>query len=93
MREYFPDVKRIRYEGAETKNPLAFRHYNAEEVVLGKRMSEHLRFSVCYWHTFKHLGGDPFGAGTMIREYNASPDAMEVAEKTMEAAFEFFSKL
>ncbi len=93
MNEYFPEVKRIGYEGPDTKNPLSFRHYNADEVVLGKTMREHLRFSVCYWHTFKNLGGDPFGPGTMIRNYNAPSDVMEVAEKTLEAAFEFFSKL
>ncbi|MCH9022967.1 MAG: xylose isomerase, partial [Planctomycetes bacterium] len=93
MNEYFPDVKRIGYEGPDTKNPLAFRHYDADEVVLGKTMRDHLRFSVCYWHTFKNLGGDPFGPGTMVRNYNEPSDAMEAAEKTLEAAFEFFSKL
>ena len=93
MTEYFPEVKKIAYEGAETKNPLAFKHYNADEVVLGKTMAEHLRFSVCYWHTFKGLGGDPFGPGTIIRNYDQYDDAMVVAEKTLEAAFEFFVKL
>ena len=93
MTEYFPEVKTIAYEGADTKNPLAFKHYNADEVVLGKTMAEHLRFSVCYWHTFKGLGGDPFGPGTIIRNYDQHDDPMTVAEKTLEAAFEFFTKL
>lgn len=93
MTEYFPEVKKIAFEGADTKNPLAFKHYNAGEVVLGKTMAEHLRFSVCYWHTFKGLGGDPFGPGTIIRNYDQHDDPMVVAEKTLEAAFEFFTKL
>ena len=93
MVEYFPEVKSITYEGPDSKNPLAFKHYNPKEMVLGKPMSEHLRFSVCYWHTFKNLGGDPFGVGTMIRQYNDSSDPMQIAEMTMDAAFEFFTKL
>ncbi len=92
-REFFPGVKAIKYEGPDSKNPLAFKHYNPKEKVMGKTMAEHLRFGVCYWHTFKGLGGDPFGPGTMIREYNASSDPMEVARMTMQAAFELFTKL
>jgi len=93
MAEYFPEVKKIKYEGADAKNPLSFKHYNPQERVLGKTMEEHLRFAVCYWHTFKGLGSDPFGPGTMIRAYNKSDDPMKVAQMTMEAAFEFFIKL
>lgn len=93
MSEYFPEVKQIKYEGPKSKNPLAFKHYNPDETVLGKTMAEHLRFSVCYWHTFKNLGGDQFGVGTIIRKYNDSSDPMEVADMTMDAAFEFFTKL
>lgn len=93
MKEYFPEIKKIKYEGPDSKNPLSFKHYNPEEVVLGKTMAEHLRFSVCYWHTFKALGADPFGQGTMIRDYNTSSEAMKIAEMTLEAAFEFFTKL
>ncbi|MBW8036593.1 MAG: xylose isomerase [Planctomycetes bacterium] len=93
MAEYFPEVGKIAYEGPDSDNPLAFRHYNAGEVIMGKTMAEHLRFAVCYWHTFKGLGGDPFGPGTMIRNYNDSGDEMKVAEMTLEAAFEFFTKL
>ncbi len=93
MGEYFPQVKKIKYEGPDTKNSLAFKHYNPDEVVLGKTMAEHLRFAVCYWHTFKGLGNDPFGPPTMIRNYNDSDDPMKVADMTMEAAFELFTKL
>jgi xylose isomerase len=93
MTEYFPNVKRIEYKGADSKDPLSFKHYNADEKILGKTMAEHLRYSVCYWHTFKGLGGDPFGPGTIIREYNNSTDPMQVAEDTMDFAFEFFTKL
>ena len=93
MAEYFPGIQKIEYKGPDCKEPLAFKHYNAQETILGKTMAEHLRFSVCYWHTFKGLGNDPFGPGTMIRSYNDSSDPMRVAEMTLEAAFEFITKL
>ena len=93
MAEFFPEVATIKYEGPDSRNPLAFKHYDASAVVLGKTMAEHLRFAVCYWHTFKGLGGDPFGPGTIIRNYNAGDDEMRIAERTLVAAFEFFSKL
>lgn len=93
MNKFFPKVSKIKYEGPDSNNPLAFKHYNPKKKIMGKTMAEHLRFAVCYWHTFKGLGGDPFGPGTIIRNYNNSDDPMEVAEMTMEAAFEFFTKL
>ncbi len=93
MKEFFPKVKKIKYEGPDSKNPLAFKHYNPKQKVLGKTMADHLRFAVCYWHTFKGSGEDPFGPGTIIREYNNSSDPMEVAKMTLRAAFEFFTKL
>jgi len=93
MNKYFPRVKKIKYEGPDSKNPLSFKHYNPKQKILGKSMAEHLRFAVCYWHTFKGTGGDPFGPGTIIRNYNNSDDPMQVAENTMQAAFEFFTKL
>src|SRR5262245_33135584 len=55
---FFPDVPKVRYEGPDSKNPLAFRHYNADELVDGKPMKDHLRFAVCYWHTFRGTGSD-----------------------------------
>ena len=93
MAEYFPEVKGIKYEGPDSKNPLAFKYYNPQEVVLGKTMDQHLRFSVCYWHTLKNLGTDQFGGNTIIRKYNDSSDPMEIADMTLEAAFELFTKL
>ena len=91
--EIFPTVQKIKFEGPESKNPFAFKHYNAEEKVLGKTMAEHLRFAVCFWHTFKATGDDPFGPGTQIRPWNEPSDPMEAAEMTMRAAFELFTKL
>ena len=93
MREFFPEVSPIKFEGPDSRNPLAFKHYNPTETVAGKPMAEHLRFAVCYWHTFKGLGGDPFGPGTMLRSYNAPADEMLIAERTLVAAFELFAKL
>lgn len=93
MAEYFQTVKQIKYEGPNSRNPLSFKHYNPKEVILGKTMAEHLRFAVCYWHTFKNLGTDQFGGNTIIRKYNDSSDPMKVADMTMDAAFEFLTKL
>ncbi len=91
---YFPEVSgKVVYEGPTSKNPLAFRRYDAAKVVGGKTMSEHLRFAVCYWHTFKAVGGDPFGLPTMIRAWDADTDPIQRAKDTMDAAFEFFTKL
>jgi xylose isomerase len=93
MTDYFPDVDRIAYEGPASDNPLSFKHYNPGEVVLGKPMADHLRVAVCYWHSFKGNGTDPFGAPTILRAYNEGKDAMDVAFRTLDAAFEFFVKL
>ena len=89
MSEFFPKIKKIKFEGMDSKNPFAFKHYNPKQRIMGKTMAEHLRFAVCYWHTFKNLGTDQFGADTIIRKYNRSNDPMQVAEDTMQAAFEF----
>ena len=93
MKTYFPGIEKVQFEGKDSKNPMAFRHYNPSEKVMVKTMADHLRFAVCYWHTFKGLGGDPFGGSTILRSYNDASDPMQVAEETMEAAFEFFTKL
>lgn len=91
---YFPEVSEpIRFEGPESKNPLAFRHYDAHKLIGDKTMGEHLRFAVCYWHTFKGVGLDPFGAPTMSRPWDTSSDPLSRAKDTMDAAFEFFTKL
>src|SRR5262245_38922684 len=90
---FFPDIAKIKYEGPESKNPLAFRHYNPDEVVEGKSMRDHLRFAVCYWHTFRGMGGDPFGPGCAIRPWEDGTDSLEMALKRVDVAFEFMEKL
>jgi len=89
----FPDVAKIRYEGPDSKNPLAFRHYNESELVEGKSMKDHLRFSVAYWHTMRGTGADPFGPGTMLRPWEAASDTVENAMNRARVAFEFIEKL
>lgn len=89
----FPDISQIPYEGPKSKNPLAFKHYNAEEVVEGKTMRDHLRFSVVYWHTFRGTGADPFGSGTMLRPWDDGSNSIENAQKRARVAFEFTEKL
>ncbi len=89
---YFESANKISYEGKDSKNPLAFKYYNPEEVVGGKTMKEQLRFSVAYWHTFTADGTDPFGAATMQRSWNKY-DGMDLAKARVEAAFQLFEKL
>jgi xylose isomerase len=89
----FPDVEKIQYEGPDSTNPLAFRWYNENEVVEGKSMKEHMRFSVVYWHTFRGTGSDPFGAGTMVRPWDDGSESVENAQNRARAAFEFIEKL
>ena len=90
---YFPEVEKIKFEGPDSKNPLAFRHYNPDEMVEGKSMREHLRFSVAYWHTFRGMGGDPFGPGCAQRPWEDGSDSVEMAIKRVRVAFEFMQKL
>ena len=89
----FPDIQKIRYEGPDSKNPLAFRWYNASEMVEGKTMKDHFRFSVVYWHTFRGTGADPFGPGTMLRPWEDGSDSVENAIRRARVAFEFMDKL
>ncbi|MFS0600386.1 xylose isomerase [Peribacillus frigoritolerans] len=89
---YFESANKVSYEGKDSKNPLAFKYYNPEEVVGGKTMKEQLRFSVAYWHTFTADGTDPFGAATMQRSWNKY-DGMDLAKARVEAAFQLFEKL
>src|SRR6476659_5718121 len=89
----FPDVPKIPYEGPDSKNPLAYRHYNPDELVEGKPMREHLRFAVCYWHTFRGMGGDPFGPGCAVRPWEDGTDSVDMAIKRVRVAFEFIDKL
>jgi len=89
----FPDIKKIAFEGAKSRNHLAFKHYNADEMIEGKSMKDHLRFGVAYWHTFRGTGGDPFGPGTAQRPWESSPDGVENACNRARVAFEFMEKL
>jgi len=92
--EFFADVSPIAFEGPDTENDLAFRYYNPERLVLGKRMDEHLRMAVCYWHSFNWPGSDVFGSGTFDRPWlQPMADPMAAARQKMDAAFELFAKL
>lgn len=90
--EYFPGIGRIQFEGRDSDNPLAFKVYDADKVIGGRTMAEHLRFATCYWHTFGNAGHDPFGPGTRRFPWDKG-DAMATAEAKVDAAFEFFTKL
>ena len=91
--DYFPDVQRIRYEGSGSDNPLSFKHYDAEQLVLGRPMREHLRFAVCFWHTMRGTGADPFGVGCRPMPWLEAGDPLTAARQTLDAMFEFVSKL
>ena len=91
-REYFPGIGRIGYEGPASDNPLAFKVYDADRKIGGKTMREHLKFAVCYWHTFTNAGHDPFGPGTRRFPWEGATP-MAAAENKVDAAFEFISKL
>ena len=93
MANYFSDIAPIEFEGPDSTNPLAFKHYNAKEKVLGKSMEEHLRFASCYWHNFCWDGADVFGGPTFNRPWLQAGDAMERAKQKADVAFDFFSKL
>jgi xylose isomerase len=92
-KEYFPSISRIKFEGRESTNPLAFKYYDENKIVAGKSMKEHLRFAVAYWHTFCGTGGDPFGPGTKHFPWMQSSSPIQMAKDKMDAAFEFISKL
>jgi xylose isomerase len=92
-KEYFKGIDQIKYEGPDSKNPLAFKWYDENKVVAGKTMKEHLRFAVAYWHTFCATGDDPFGPGTQIFPWHGANDPMDAAKEKMDAAFEFITKM
>jgi xylose isomerase len=89
----FPDITQIKYEGPKSKNPLAFKHYHATEKLDGKTLRDHLRFAVCYWHTFRNQMSDPFGAGTAIRPWDDGSNSVANAQRRVRVAFEFIEKL
>jgi xylose isomerase len=90
---YFPGIDQIKFEGPDSKNPLAFKWYDENRVVGGKTMKEYLRFAVAYWHTMCGEGGDPFGPGTKNFPWVGAADPMDAAKEKMDAAFEFITKI
>ncbi|MFH0990093.1 MAG: xylose isomerase [bacterium] len=94
INKYFPNVSnRIPFEGKQSKNPLAFKHYEKSQIVGNRTMGEHLRFSVAYWHSFMGTGSDMFGGSSFQREWLKAAAPLDRARETMDAAFEFFQKL
>jgi xylose isomerase len=92
-KEYYKGISKIKFEGPESDNPLAFKYYNPEKVVAGKTMKEHFKFAIAYWHSFCGVGSDPFGPGTQNFEWDKSPDPVQAAKDKADAAFEFISKM
>ncbi|MBK8476362.1 MAG: xylose isomerase [Opitutaceae bacterium] len=92
-RSAFFQTPAIAFEGPKSTNALAFRHYNPDEVIDGQTMADHMRFSIAYWHSFRGVGSDPFGPGTIARPWEVGKDPVTVALKRMDAAFEFFTKI
>ena len=85
MTNFFAGIEPVKYEGPESKSPLAFRYYNKDQVVLGKRMEDHMRFAIAYWHSFAWGGGDPFGNGTFARPWFNGSDELGLAKLKAEA--------
>lgn len=93
MSGYFDHIDPIKYEGPDSENPLAFKYYNPDQILLGKRMEDHLRVAACYWHTFCWDGFDVFGGGTFNRPWHGPINDQAAAEAKLNAAFEFFDRL
>ena len=92
-KEYFRGIDQIQYEGKESDNPLAYKYYNPEQVVAGKKMKDHFRFAMAYWHTLCGTGSDPFGPGTKQFPWSTSKDPITAAKEKADAAFEFVTKM
>ncbi len=92
-KEFFPGIGNIPYEGKDSKNPLAFKFYNPDQLIAGKTMKEYFRFAMAYWHTLTDSGGDPFGSATKFFPWNEKSDPEAAAIDKMDAAFEFASKM
>ena len=90
---HFESIPKIKYEGPESKNPLAFKFYDADRVILGKTMREHLPFAMAWWHNLCAAGTDMFGTNTADKSFGATPGTMEHARAKVDAGFEFMEKL
>ena len=91
--EWFPSISKIEYEGKTSSNSLAFKYYNPNEILMGKSMEDWLRFSACFWHTFRGNGSDPFGSPTISRHWDDGTNSICNAKRRIDAAFEFFEKI
>lgn len=91
--EYFKNIGQIKFEGKGSKNPLAYKYYNAEQTIAGKTMEDHFKFAIAYWHSFTNTGNDPFGPGTKVYPWALASTAEERAKQKMDAAFEFLNKI
>ena len=92
-KEFFPGIGKIQYEGRDSRNPMAFRYYDAEKVIMGKKMKDWLRFSMAWWHTLCAEGSDQFGGGTKDFPWNTATDPLQAAKDKMDAGFEFMQKI
>ncbi|MBR4597474.1 MAG: xylose isomerase [Opitutales bacterium] len=92
-KEYFPTVGKIKFEGKDSKNPMAFRYYDAEKVIMGKKMKDWLKFSMAWWHTLCAEGADQFGGGTKTFPWNGAECPVQAAKDKMDAGFEFMQKI
>lgn len=92
-KEFFPEIKKVQFEGKESKNPMAYRYYDADKIILGKPMKDWLRFAMAWWHTLCAEGGDQFGGGTKQFPWNTGANALEIAKNKVDAGFEIMEKL
>ncbi len=92
-KEYFPGIEKIKFEGKDSKNPLAYRYYDANKLVLGRPMKDWLKFAMAWWHTLCAEGSDQFGGGTKVFPWNAGENALEIAKNKADAGFEFMQKM
>ncbi|MBO5951708.1 MAG: xylose isomerase, partial [Bacteroidaceae bacterium] len=92
-KEYFPGIGKIQFEGKESMNPMAFRYYDENKVIMGKTMKDWLRFAMAWWHTLCAEGADQFGGGTKTFPWNSGADAVEIAKQKVDAGFEIMQKL
>ena len=90
---YFKNIQKIKFEGKESTNPLAYKYYNADHKVMGKPMREHFKFAMAYWHSMNDNGADPFGRITNLYPWNQEPDVLQQAKNRADAAFEFLEKM
>ena len=93
MKQYFPEIPAIKFEGVESENPLAYRYYDRDKVVMGKKMSDWFKFAMCWWHTLCAEGADQFGGGTKTFPWNKAKDPVKAAKDKADAGFEIMQKL